>query len=69
MKTGVSGNLAKMLGAREVNEGNKYYGTYSEVASFCKLPDRISGRSGLFTELCEYLTYPEYRFEDYEEED
>jgi len=69
MKAGVSGNLAKMLGAREVNEGNEFYGTYSEVATFCKLPDRIHGRSELFVELSEYLTFPENRFEDYEEED
>lgn len=68
MKAGVSGNMAKMLGAREVNEGNEYYGTYSEVASFCKLPDEIRGRSELFTELSEYLTFPENRFEDYEGE-
>lgn len=68
MKAGVSGNMAKMLGAREVNEGNEYYGTYNEVASFCKLPDEIRGRSELFTELSEYLTYPENRFEDLEGE-
>jgi len=69
MKAGVSGNIAKMLGGRKVNEGNEYYGTYSEVASFCKLPDRIRGRSELFIELSEYLTFPENRFEDYEEEE
>ena len=69
MKYGVSGNLVKSLGAKHKKTPYKYYGTYSELEQWCKLPDKFRPRSDDFKKICDYLLeYPEHIFDDYYDE-
>ena len=69
MKSGVSGNFAKLLGAKNKTNESKYRGTYIELEEFCKLPCKFRPRSDMFRFLVKgYIEYPELQFDDYEGE-
>jgi len=70
MKYGVSGNLAKLFGAKNKKTSYKYRGTYVEIEQWCKLPDKFRPRSDTFKFLCKYyLENPEWLFDDYGDEE
>jgi len=67
MKQGVSGNLAKLFGAKNKKTKHKYRGTYNEIEQWCKLPDKFRPRSNIFKIVCKYyLENPEILFDDYD---
>ena len=66
MKYGVSGNIAKLIGAKNKKTPYKYRGTYKEIEKWCKLPDKFRPRSNTFKIVCKYyLENPEWIFNDF----
>ena len=66
MKDGVSGNMAKMLGATSTPQVGGWYGTYGEISQITKRQLTVKDKSAEFLQMVEDLfPYPECTFDDY----